>query len=249
MCFLLKQCRPLLAVLAAFSLAACVSAPKQVAANRDDTAALRHVQVLPIRHSELDLVILNNPGASFGLIGATIAEANRVSKRNKMRAHFEKVQLDHVAKLQQALTSQMAERGITLHWPEPVMAAKKERGVKREPYGLRKHYDAAGDGMDAILDVNFGFVGYAAAGAGKSAPYRPTVVLSARLVSADGRENLMTDYFIHNNAFNDAKAVVVEPDDRHVYPDFDDLDAAGPAAADGLTVAIEKTVAALKGQM
>ena len=82
-----------------------------------------------------------------------------------------------------------------------VQAGKVDRGS----LGLRKAY-AARTGADAQMDVNFGFVGYAAAGAGSGSPYRPTATVAVRLVSPDGKQNYYTDYYAYNNVFNIKKA-------------------------------------------
>ena len=58
----------------------------------------------------------------------------------------------------------MGERGYSMSWP--ANQAQTAR-VERAAFGLRKAYGARAD-VDAQMDVNFGFVGYAAAGAGKS---------------------------------------------------------------------------------
>ena len=99
------------------------------------------------------------------------------------------------------------------------------------------------------MDVNFGFVGYAAAGAGKSAPYRPTVSASIRLVSPDGKQNLYTDYVVVNNVFNMKNAVVAEADAQYAYPGFSDLEAAGTASVDGLRQAIDSVALKMSQQI
>jgi len=173
--------------------------------------------VLTMRESEIDLLILNNPGYSFGLIGVAIAEANRIPKRNKLRDYAQQAGFDHVRVFREHLTTALAERGYQLRWSDPVMAIGKKG--------------------DAALDVNFGFFGYAAAGSSDHAPYRPAGVISARLVSRDGRTTLLSDQVVYNNVFNAPKAITIDPDDTYVYPDFDDLDAAGVEAISGLEFA------------
>ena len=56
----------------------------------------------------------------------------------------------------------MGERGYSMSWP--ANQAQTAR-VERAAFGLRKAYGARAD-VEAQMDVNFGFVGYAAAGAG-----------------------------------------------------------------------------------
>lgn len=239
-------------VLSLFSLvllSGCVSAPKRVTLSADEFERVKNVQVLAMRRSEPDLVILNNPAHSFGLIGAVVAETNRVPKRDKLRDHLRLAGFDQAEHLRQALENAFTARGVALHWPDEIMAPEKEKGVKRDAWGMRKAYAPATEGVDAILDVNFGFTGYASAGVGDGAPYRPTVVLNVRLLDAKGERVLMSDLFVYNNVFGQSSGVSIEPDDVHVYPDFDDLDAAGPALAEGLGSAVGRVVESLNQQL
>jgi hypothetical protein len=223
-------------------IAGCVTAPPRIAPERESISRIAKLEVLPMRIAQPDLVILNNPGASFGLIGATIAEVNRTGKRDTMREFLTQANFNLDAVFREQMLKSFSERNITLILPEPIMGGGK---VKREDYGLRKSYQGITTQADALLDINFGFVGYAAAGAGKKAPYRPTVVMAVRLLSADGKVVLFSDYFVHNNAFGDKKAIIVQPDELHVYPDFDDLKAAGTAIAPGLEAAIQRSIEAV----
>jgi len=234
------------AALAALVLAGCATAPKQSSFNRD-AAHVKTITVLPMRKSEVDLMILNNPGYNFGLIGAAIAEANRVPKRNTLRAHAQQAGLDHVALLKEQLSKSLAERGYEVRWADPVMEDDKAK-TKRDLWGSRKNY-AGIDASDAQLDVNFGFVGYAAAGSSDGAPYRPTAVLTARLVTADGKRELFSDQVVYNNVFGRKDAITINPSGAYVYPDFDDLDAAGAKAIDGLRDAVGAAASELAKQL
>lgn len=141
----------------------------------------------------------------------------------------------------------MRERGYSLVWEDEVVESKEKR-VRRSAEGFRKSYTTVAQ-ADAQLDLNFGFLGYASAGSGKSAPYRPTVVVSARLMDASGKMVLFEDRLIYNNVFpgNDI-GITLEPDDRYRYPDFDDLKAAGSATVEGLRLAFKATADELAQQ-
>ncbi len=234
-------------VILALATSACVSTPKQIAFNRG-AEPIKTIQVLPLRHSEVDLMILNNPGYSFGLIGFTIAEVNRTSKRDTLREHAAAAGLDHVADLRAAFDQAMSERGYAVRWSEPAMEPEKGQHAKRGSDGFRKTY-AAIESVDAILDLSFGMFGYVASGTGDSAPYRPTAVLIARLLSADGKRVLFSDFIIYNNAFNQKSAITLQPDPAYAYPDFDDLDAAGATAIEGLRVATREAARTLAKQL
>jgi hypothetical protein len=236
---MISKMRCLLVLLLAAMLGACVSMPKSQAYNRAAAAHIKTIDVLPMRPSEIDLLILNNPGYSFGLIGTAIAEANRIPKRNALREQALAHGFDHVAATREQLDRAFAAHGYTLRWPDPVMEPDRGPKAKRDGNSLRKSYPPASAGADALLDVNFGFVGYAAAGSSDGAPYRPTAVLIARLVSPDGKQVLFSDFVIHNNVFGQQQAITIDPSDAYRYPDFDDLEAAWPQAIAGLRQSVE----------
>ena len=118
-------------------LTACAGLPPQQTYNREANAAIKTIQVLPMRESEVSLILLNNPAASFGLIGGIVAEADRASKQKRMRAGLTAANFDHVAIFKQAFTAQMAKRGYTLLWPDPIIEAGKS---PRTSNSLRKSY-------------------------------------------------------------------------------------------------------------
>lgn len=237
----------LAAALSVLLLSACASTPQRQAFNRG-AEQVESVRVLQMRESEIDLMILNNPGYSFGLIGVAIAESNRVPKRNALRTWAQTDGFDHVQAFRVALDAALAERGYAVLWPDPPMEGNGARRAKRDMHGNRKAYGTTAE-ADAQLDVNFGLVGYVAAGSGDNAPYRPTAVLSARLVSADGERVLFSDSIVYNNAFGQQHAITLDPDDRFVYPDFDDLEAEGVGSIEGLRIAIDAVAAELARQL
>jgi hypothetical protein len=229
-------------------LAGCVTAPKHLSYNKDANTGVKRVVVLSMRHSDIDLLIVNNPGYSFGLIGLAVAEANRAPKRHWLQDEVAKDRLDYVTEFKDELTQAMSARGYELRWPDPVQAADGAKDVARENFGLRKTYQPAGD-VDAILDVDFGFIGYAAAGTSDSAPYRPTVVVSARMLGRDGKHVLFEDFIVYNSVFPFLKdPITVEPDEHFVYPEFNALQHAGPEAVKGLEVAFRSTADELAKQ-
>ncbi|MEO8010894.1 MAG: hypothetical protein ABI650_04550 [Dokdonella sp.] len=208
---------------------------------------VRAIEILPMRQAEIDLLIVNNPGYNFGLIGFAIAEANRSPKSKWLKSQAATAGLDPVEVFKSAFDSAMRENGYALHWSEPVMEGDNS-ATRRDSSGMRKSYTVSTH--DAQLGVNFGFIGYAAAGSGDSAPYRLTAVLSARLLSADGRRVLFEDQIIYNSVFpGRPKAITLNPDSRYRYPDFDDLEAAGATAVEGLPYAFTAVAQELARQL
>jgi len=228
------------------ALTGCVTLPEQQAYNREAHANIKTVDVLETRNTDVHVFMLNNPGASFGLIGALIAAGDQADKEKTFRDTMAKAGFNAQAYFKERLTAHMTERGYTLVWPKSQVETSK---VEREMVGLRKSYPAV-QGADAQLDVNLNVVGYAAAGAGAGSPYRPTVTASVRVVSPDGKQNFYTDYFAYNNVFNSAKSVVISADPvKYSYPHFAELDAAGTDAVEGLRVAIDAVAAEIAHQL
>lgn len=236
-----------LALAALFAVAAtgCASMPEQQAYNRDLHSSIKTIAVLETHPTKTGVFMLNHPGASFGLIGGLVAAADQASKETRFEKILERAGLEPLAYFRQRLDIHMAERGYTLIWPATqVQSARIDRGS----LGLRKAYATAKAG-DAQMDVNFGFVGYAAAGAGNGSPYRPTVTMAVRLVGPDGKQNLYTDYYAYNNIFNLRKAVALDADPKYAYPGFDDVERAGVDSVEGLKLAIDAVAARIASQL
>ena len=236
---------PLMVTLMLLALTGCVSMPQQQAFNRDIHATVKTIAVLETHPTRTSVFMLNHPGASFGLIGALVAAGDQASKEKKFHSTMDQAGFEPLAYFKERLTAKMSERGYTLVWPESQVQTSK---TKRGPFGLRTTYPHA-HAADAQLDVNFGFVGYAAAGATDGSPYRPTVTIGARLVGADGKQNYYTDYFAYNNVFNLATAVALNGDPQYSYPGFDELHAAGTASIEGLRVAIDAIATEIARQL
>jgi hypothetical protein len=194
-----------------------------------------------MRPTALDVFIVNNPGHSFGLIGALVAESHMAPRRAWLKEQVEATQFNHVETFRAAFTEAMVREGYVLNWPNEVVEASKPK-IARNMWGIRKSYPAPSEpGTQALLDVNFGFVGLASAGSGDGAPYRPTVVLTARLMDASGKTELFQEVITHNNVFpNTGGFVQLSPDPAHAYPDFDALKAAGTAPVEGLEQAFRR---------
>lgn len=230
------------------ALTGCVSLPPQQAYNRDATPPIKTIVVLPTGPFEPSVLMMNHPGANFGLIGGLIAAGDMSAKRGRLQAAFSAASFDPGLYFKESLTQRMADRGYTLVWPTSLIEPKGA-DIDRGPFGLRKAYASNPQG-DAQLDISLNFVGYAAAGAGDNAPYRPMFSVAARLISPDGKQNYFTDFVVYNNVLNQAKVITLEPEQRRfAYTDFDALEAAGPETVEGMKLAIDRTSDALVRQL
>jgi hypothetical protein len=240
-----SRVRALCAAALVLVLSSCASLPPQQSFNKQASQGIKTIAVLQMRETEPGVFIMNNPGASFGLIGALISETDLAAKRKKLRAQLAAAGVDYVAVFKNEFTLAMGRRGYALVWPEAIIETTKSA---RTNNSIRKSYGVVAN-ADAQLDVNFGFIGYAAAGATKNAPYRPTGTVVAQLVTADGKSKLFTDTIIYHNVFNVQGAITMAPDESYSYPNFSDVEKAGPDAAKGIKVAAEALADKLADQL
>lgn len=231
--------------IASMLLAGCVSAPPRQAFNQAGHSDIKTIYVLPEKPVNFTVFMMNNPAGSFGLIGALIASGQQAEEEKTMRGFEEQADFHPVLYFKDALTRDMQARGFKLIWPDQVVASGK---LDRDAFGLRKEYPPITN-ADAMLDVAIDFFGYAAAGAGKDSPYRPTVSMGARLIGRDGKQNLFTDYFVYNNVFNAKQAITLDADPQYAYPMYSDLRAAGTQSMAGLKQALDAMSAALAKQL
>lgn len=225
----------------------CISVP-QKSFNRG-AANIKTIHVHQMAHNEI-AVSFPHPGLNFGLIGATVAIADLNAKGNKLESLVARSNFEFRTSFKESFDKAMRARGYTLTWDDPIAEPKKGGPkVKRGAWGLRKAYGPVAD-VDAQLDINLAFVGYAASGASDNAPYRPTVNLSAALVDASGKRVLFSDVVsYHNHIPALKKAISVEPDPAFAYQDFDALMAAGEQAAEGLDRAIRASAETMARQL
>jgi hypothetical protein len=226
-------------------LGACSSFKPQ-AYNKEANANIQKVAVLPMPEANVRLFVFNAVGYNFGLIGTLITEANRNGKENWLQAKVKEADFNQFELFKATLTDKMAALNYELTWPAQLTLPNKQ--AKRDKNGLLKKYGSVSN-ADAQLDIGVNYVGYAAAGSGKGQPYRPTVLVTVRLLDASGKKVLYQDQFLHHNVFDSKTAVVIEPDRAYSYPTFDDLEKADMVAIDGLKGAVEKTAAALAEQL
>lgn len=221
-------------------LAGCISAPKSRPFNAAQHDHLRHIEVLPMRKSELNVAMSNNTAYYFGLVGALAAEAHLAPRRNWLREQAEAVEFDHVETFADALAAAMADQGYTLSWPNGRTASPNWRSP-RNTWGTRKNYPQPSDpAAQALLDVNFAFVGLASSTLNGVPAYRPSVVVTARLMDTQGRTELFQQAVVYNDAHGHARSFLkIDPDPTYAYEDFDALKAAGAEPVEGLRQAFQ----------
>jgi hypothetical protein len=226
-------------------LSGCVTPlPKQQTFDRVAYAKVKTIHVMPMSKVEMQVFMMNNPAGSFGLIGALVASGQASSMQHTMLGLYASDPIHPRQYFQAELTKDLVARGYVVVWPVLDEAAD----AKHSRSGLRDTYAPVSD-ADAILDVDLNFFGFAAGGAGKASPYRPTATAVAQLVGADGKQIYFTDYFAYNNVFNSKVAVTMEPDPRYAYPGFGDLQRAGGSSEPGLKLALSEVARKLASEL
>lgn len=229
-------------VVALLALTAC-AAPIQTVEETD--RSVDSVKVLSIRHTEVDASVFNNPVRYLGLTAAIAASASDSSRGGALREHMG--EYDVVGTFQMYLGQAMEARGSMVEWAEPRMdyrprrAEDETRANERDGFGLRRDYMAAGVGQSQ-LDISIQFAGFASDGIGEENPYRPTVMVNVRLVSAAGDAVLYQNGFHYNPINAGEGTVTIEADADHFYPGFDDLRAADP---ESLRMALDEALRAV----
>lgn len=75
----------------------CVSLPEQQAFNRAAHANIRDIGVLETQPTAVHVAMLNNPAASFGLIGGLVAAADQASKESRFKAIVDRTGFEPLA--------------------------------------------------------------------------------------------------------------------------------------------------------
>jgi hypothetical protein len=190
--------------------------------------------VTPSFPDDAEVVLASTVGQSFGLIGGLIdagMQANRDSKFNAaLRVRNFAARDAFVA----ALTEKLRAEGYE------VVAVPASRDKKDF---LANYPTGAEPRVDAYLDAVASGYGYVAAGIRSSTPYRPTLVVRARLVSAKNAAVLMQDVVAYNPVAptGPSKAVTIAPDPAYQFVDFDALMSDADRAALGLKSAVEQS--------
>ncbi len=121
----------------------------------------------------------------------------------------------------------------------------------REKPAFIESYPDAPAGVDAYLDTYSAGLGYMAAGAGSSLPYRPTAYFGARLVSATSDHAVLFSDEVFYNPGGPAKqdGITLAAQPGHEYSSSDALVAAGPESLVGLKQALDAVAAEIVRQL
>jgi hypothetical protein len=216
---------------AAVVLAGCAGQP-EIPYDRAAKAQIKKIGIVTPAFAEPSVILLNSVGSNFGLIGA-LADAGVQSNRDsKLKAMLQQQKYSPQDYFIEHVTKDLRAAGYTV-----VMVPVKRDGSDF----VEKYPSGDGQAVDAYLDLVAPVYGYIANGTGDSTPYRPRVVVKARLVSAKDSSVLMQDRVLYNPLGPDSTAVTIPADPALQFKDFDALAASPQTAVRGLRVATEQS--------
>lgn len=195
--------------------------------------------VAPSFPDEPNVVLASNVGQSFGLIGALIEEGMRANRVSSFERVLKEKDFSARKTFVATLTDALAADGYEIK--------TIDRPAGKTDF-LETYATNADLPVDAFLDVAVYTYGYIAAGIGSSTPYRPMIILKARLVKASDRAVIMQNQVAYNPiGFGSAaaKLVTIPPDPSYQFTDFDSLMADPPKAVTGLRTAVQQSAQTL----
>ena len=173
-------------------------------------------------------------GTKLGMVGLVAEAPFRDAAQSRMDDLIVALGFDGETMFEQSLIEGFAAAGIGAH---VVSAERKARG-------LLEDYPDLPTPADAYLDVvNVGY-GYVSKGVGR--PYRPTLGVQVRMVSADGSERVLLDQqIIYGPVAHYASVIELEGDDSFGFAGLDEMEEDPERVISGLKTAFESVAAEL----
>jgi len=224
------------ALAALFCLGACTQVPL-VPYDRSVEQDNKNIGLLTVAWpSGPSSVLAANVGQSFGLVGALVNGAIEQNRENDLTHMLTEQQVDANAIFVSSLTAELQKEGYAV---TPVAA-----NVKRSDF-LKGYPVASANPVDSYLDIVVTNYGYAAAGMGNAAPYRPWLQAKVKLIKASTGSVLMEDMISYNSLFTIKNVVTLSPDPAYAFPAWTDANADAKKTADGVAAAAAQSAAAI----
>jgi hypothetical protein len=214
---------------AAVVLAGCAGQP-EIPYDRAAKAQIKKIGILTPAFAEPSVVLLNSVGSSFGLIGALADSGMQSNRDEKLKTLLQQQKFSAQEQLVERVSQDLRAAGYSVQ----LVPMKRDGNDFAEKY-------PADSGVDAYLDLVAPVYGYIANGTGSDAPYRPRIVVQARLVSAKDASVLMQDRVLYNPLGPVDKTITIPADPALQFKDFDALVASPANATKGLRVATERS--------
>ncbi len=181
-------------------------------------------------------VLAANVGASFGLVGALVNGAIQANRESDLTHMLTQQQVDANTIFVSSLTAELQKEGYAVI---PVAA-----DLKRSDF-LKAYPAASANPVDSYLDIVVTNYGYAAAGMGSAAPYRPWLQAKVKLIKASSGSVLMEDMVSYNSLFTIKNVVTLSPDPAYAFPAWSDANADAKKTADGVAAAALQSAVAI----
>jgi hypothetical protein len=225
---------------AAFAAVLCLGACTQIPLVPYDRSAERDNKTIGLLTvawpSGPSSVLAANVGASFGLVGALVNGAIQSSRESDLTHMLTDQQVNANAIFVSSLTTELQKEGYAV---TPVAA-----DVKRSDF-LKAYPPASANPVDSYFDIVVTNYGYAAAGMGSSAPYRPWLQAKVKLIKASTGSVLLEDIISYNSLFTIKNVVTLSPDPAYAFPAWSDANADAKKTADGVAAAASQSAVAI----
>jgi hypothetical protein len=172
--------------------------------------------------------------SNFGLIGALVDAGIQASDQARLTAVLTTQKFDGEAAFLKALEAKVNERGFTGSVVDVARNPRKRDFVDSFP---------GQPTADAYLDVVSEGYGYISSGFG--APYRPAVSVKVRLISSASKQVLMDNLIEYNPLYPTEGAITLSPNPAYSFMNLDEIEQQPEKVAEGLTVALDETAAAI----
>ena len=165
------------------SLAGCAAVSKPIVIDHAAMAEIRRVSLPTVGFPASPTVtVMNTVTDRLGLVGQITGAIIRKNRMEAVRAMMASQAFDPHAHFHAALAERLRARRLIIA-PEPADPARQAFLAKYEP----------APGHDAVLDAFIVGYGFLALDDRDASPFRPTVILSTRLVQATNRSVMMQD--------------------------------------------------------
>jgi len=218
------------AALAALGLALAGCAAPEIPLDKVTASQVKTIGLVTPRFPNgPDVILASSIGQSFGLVGALIDAGLKATRDSQFQSLLQTQNFSEPDIFTQRLTDGLKSEGYN------VVALPVARD---QPDFLHQYPPAQ---VDAYFDVVVAGYGYLSAGIGSSLPYRPFILVRARLVKAQDSSVLMQDAVLYNNFGNLKNVITIPADGTTGFPDFSALVADPPNAIKGMQTATDKT--------
>ena len=165
---------------------------------------------------------------NFGLIGALISEVDQNNRKNKVNTALRSVDYNAEDNFEKFLVEEFADAGVT---------AMVLEGPDREKRKFVEDYPEAPAGVQALLDMNILYYGYANAG---GTNWRPTVYANVRMVDALSGDVLLENRIAYNPIGEEEGIITLSPDADYAFDNRDQMVEDPARLAEGLDVALRE---------